>query len=93
MRTDLPMTPRDFIDSILRDHDARVESTNDDWQWGDDPTWAGVVMLAIIASRRSFTSADEFEAWLERLRHTPTGTARPAAERLLKLWRDRQGED
>jgi len=47
------------------------------------------VALAAMATRWNLDGPG-FEAKLERLSRLPTGTARPAAERLLALWRAQQ---
>lgn len=81
-----PMEPKEFLASILREHEERRRAIDASWSWSDDPAWSGVVGLAAIASRWD-VDAKDFEAKLERLCRLPTGSARPAAERLLELWR------
>ncbi len=83
------MEPREFAESILREHEAHREAASGPWRWGDDPDRAALVALAAIATRWSVTAA-QFEAKLTRLSRTPTGAARSAAERLLTLWREQR---
>jgi hypothetical protein len=83
------MEPKEFAESILRDHEQRRHASDRAWRWDDDPEWSGVVALAAMATRWN-VDAPGFEAKLERLCRLPTGTARPAAERLLALWRAHQ---
>lgn len=78
-----PMEPKEFAEGILRDHEQRRHASDRPWRWDDDPEWSGVVALAT----RWNVDAQGFEAKLERLCRLPTGTARPAAERMLALWR------
>ena len=80
------MTPKEFAEAILRDHEERRQAAGGAWRRADDPEWSGVVALAAMATRWN-VDAPGFEAKLERLCRLPTGTARPAAERLLALWR------
>ena len=84
-----PMEPKEFAEAILRDHEERRQVADRPWRWGDDPEWSSVVALAAMATRWN-VDGPGFEAKLERLCRLPTGTARPAAERLLALWRARQ---
>jgi len=81
--------PKEFAEAILREHRAQRMAGRTRWRWGDDPE-AGFVALAAMATHWELTPA-EFEAKLERLRSTPTGVARPAAERMLALWREQCG--
>ncbi len=83
------MEPKEFAEAILRDHEERRQAADGAWRWADDPEWSGVVALAAMATRWN-VDGPGFEAKLERLCRLPTGTARPAAERLLALWRARQ---
>ena len=83
------MTPKEFAEAILRDHEERRQASDTPWRWQDDPEWSGVVALAAMATRWK-VDGPAFEAKLERLCRLPTGTARPAAERLLALWRAQQ---
>ncbi len=83
------MTPQEFAEAILRDHEERRQAAERPWSWADDPDWAGIVALAAMATRWNLDGPG-FEAKLERLSRLPTGTARPAAERLLALWRAQQ---
>jgi len=82
------MEPKEFAEAILRDHAERRRIASTPWRWADDPEWSGVVALAAMATRWD-VDARGFEEKLERLRRLPTGSARPAAERLLALWRAR----
>ena len=84
-----PMEPKEFAEAILRDHEERRRAADGAWRWQDDPDWSGVVALAAMATRWD-VDGPAFEAKLERLCRLPTGTARPAAERLLALWRAQQ---
>lgn len=86
---DTATKPKEFARAILREHRAQRTVRRGPWRWDDDPE-AGFVALAAMATHWELTPA-EFEAKLERLRHTPTGVARPAAERMLALWRERSG--
>ena len=83
------MTPKELAEAILRDHEARRQAADGAWRWADDPEWSGVVALAAMATRWDLDGPG-FEAKLERLCRLPTGTARPAAARLLALWRAQQ---
>ena len=83
------MEPRELAEEILRDHEARVKRADHPWRWEDDPEEAGLVALAAMATGWNLTPL-EFEAKLERLRHTPTGVARRPAERMLELWHRRR---
>jgi CheY-like chemotaxis protein len=82
------MEPREFAESILREHEARRAAADGPWSWQADPEWAGLVALAAMATRWNVT-ASEFEAKLARLCRMPGGAARPAAEQMLALWRER----
>ncbi len=86
---DFATKPKEFAEAILREHRAQRMAGRARWRWGDDPE-AGFVALAAMATHWELTPA-EFEAKLERLRNTPTGVARPAAERMLALWREQCG--
>ena len=83
------MTPKEFAEAILHDHEERRRTADRPWRWEDDPEWSGVVALAAMATRWR-VDAPGFEAQLERLCRLPAGTARPAAERMLALWRAQQ---
>ena len=80
------MEPKEFAEAILRDHEQRRLAAERPWRREDDPEWSSVVALAAMATRWN-VDAQGFEAKLERLCRLPTGTARPAAERMLALWR------
>ena len=84
-----PVGPKQFADRIVQEHQARRAAGAGDWPEGPDD--AALVALAAMATRWTVT-ADEFEAKLERLARTPTGVARPAATRLLQLWREQRGD-
>ncbi len=79
------IAPREFAERILREHDARVAAARP-WHWGDDPTWASVVVLAVETTRQN-PSPRDFQAKLERLGQVPTGAARQGAALLLARWR------
>jgi len=83
------IAPREFAERILREHDARVAAARP-WHWGDDPTWAGVVVLAVETTRQNPSSRD-FEAKLERLGQVPTSAAGQGAALLLARWRAEGG--
>jgi CheY-like chemotaxis protein len=83
---DIATKPKEFAEAILREHRAQRIIGRGSCRWEDDPE-AGLVALAAMATHWDLTPA-EFEAKLERLRNTPTGVARPAAERMLALWRE-----
>jgi len=57
---------------------------------GDDPDGAKLMALAAMVTRWNVDER-QLEANLERLIRLPTGTARPAAERMLALWHEARG--
>ncbi len=79
------LEPREFAERILREHDARVAAARP-WHWGDDPTWASVVVLAVETTRQN-PSPRDFQAKLERLGQVPTGAAGQGAALLRARWR------
>jgi hypothetical protein len=80
------LTPHDLAESILREHEERRRASSGPWRWDDDPEWAGLVALAAMVTRWS-VDEQQFERKLIRLIRLPTGAARPAAQRMLDLWR------
>jgi len=84
------ITPCELAEQILREHDARRRSSSVPWSWDDDPDGAKLVGLAAMVTRWKVDER-QFEAKLERLIRLPTGTARPAAQRMLALWREARG--
>jgi len=84
------MEPKAFAESILREHEERRRISERPWSWADDPAWSSVVALAAMATRWN-VDAHAFEAKLERLCRLPNGASRPAAERMLALWREQCG--
>jgi hypothetical protein len=85
-----PITPHELAERILREHDARRRASSKPWSWDDDPDGAKLVALAAMVTHWNVDER-QFEAKLERLIRLPTGTARPAAERMLALWREARG--
>lgn len=83
------MEPTEFVERILGEHEARRQASRRPWRAEDDPDGAALVALAAMATRWNVTPS-EFEAKLVRLCRTPTATARPAAERMLRLWRSQR---
>ena len=86
-----PVGPRQFAEQILREYEARRAAAGSR-AWPDDPDAAALVALAAMATRWDLPPR-EFEAKLERLSRMPTGVARPAATRLLQLWREHHAAD
>ncbi|MCC6175895.1 MAG: hypothetical protein IT305_11370 [Chloroflexi bacterium] len=80
------MTPHEFAEGILRDHEVRRQASDHPWRWEDDPEVASLVALAAMVTRWDVDAAS-FERKLLRLANLPTGVARPAAERMLAMWR------
>ena len=83
--TSSSMTPHQLAERILREHDARRQSTPGPWSWDDDPDGAKLVALAAMVTRWN-VDEQQFEAKLRRLIRLPTGVAAPAAARMLELW-------
>ena len=86
-----PLGPKQFAERIIREHEARGAGAGGRAR-PDDPDAAALIALAAMATRWDL-SPPEFEAKLERLARTPTALARPAAARLLRLWREQHGAD
>jgi len=84
--TSPPATPRELAERILQEQEERRRDATTPWRWDDDPEWAGLVALAAMVTRWD-VDEQQFERKLERLIRLPTGAARPAAERMLALWR------
>jgi len=80
------MTPRELAERILHEQEERRRDATTSWRWDDDPEWSGLVALAAMVTRWD-VDEEQFEAKLKRLIRLPTGVARPAAERMLALWR------
>lgn len=85
------ITPHELAARILREHEARRAGSSGPWSWDDDPDGSKLVALAAMVTRWK-VDGPRFEAKLERLIRLPTGVARPAAERMLALWRAAQQE-
>jgi hypothetical protein len=81
-----PISPRDLAESILREQEERRRASAEPWRWDDDPEWSSLVALAAMVTRWNVDER-QFERKLERLIRLPTGVARPAAQRMLALWR------
>ena len=85
------ITPHELAARILREHAARRAASPAPWSWDDDPDGSKLVALAAMVTRWK-VDGPQFEAKLQRLIRLPTGVARPAAERMLALWRAAQQE-
>ncbi len=85
------LTPRDLAESILREQEERRRASTGPWRWDDDPEWSSLVALAAMVTRWN-VDEQQFERKLLRLIRLPTGVARPAAQRMLDLWRAAQRE-
>jgi hypothetical protein len=86
------ITPHELAEQILREHDDRRRASTKPWSWDDDPDGSKLVALAAMVTRWH-VDEQQFEAKLRRLIRLPTGTARPAAERMLALWQRARGLD
>lgn len=86
------ITPRELAEQILREHEDRRRASTKPWSWDDDPDGSKLVALAAMVTRWH-VDEQQFEAKLRRLIRLPTGTARPAAERMLALWQQARGLD
>lgn len=87
------LTPHQFAEGILREHEERRKAMPGSWRWDDDPLGAKLVALAAMVTRWD-VDQQQFEAKLRRLIELPSGVAAPAAERLLALWQEaRAGAD
>src|SRR5882724_8371692 len=80
------LTPRDLAEGILREQEERRRAATEPWRWDDDPEWSSLVALAAMVTRWD-VDEQQFERKLLRLIRLPTGVARPAAQRMLDLWR------
>ena len=85
-----PITPHELAEQILREHEDRRRASTKPWSWNDDPDGSKLVALAAMVTRWH-VDEQQFEAKLRRLIRLPTGTARPAAERMLALWQQARG--
>lgn len=85
------LTPQQFAERILREHERRRQAADQPWSWDDDPEGSKLVALAAMVTR---WDVDErgFEAKLRRLIRMPSGVAAPAARRLLALWWEARAE-
>jgi len=81
------ITPRQLAEEILREHDDRRQASSEPWSWDDNPDGAKLVALAAMVTRWNVDEA-QFEARLRRLIQLPTGTAAPAAARMLERWHE-----
>ena len=81
------ITPHQFAERILREHEDRRQASPKPWSWDDDPDGAKLVALAAMVTRWN-VDEQQFEAKLRRLIHLPTAVAAPAAERMLALWQE-----
>jgi hypothetical protein len=83
------LTPRDLAESILREQEERRRASTGPWRWDDDPEWSSLVALAAMVTRWN-VDEQQFERKLLRLIRMPTGVAKPAAQKMLDLWRAAQ---
>jgi hypothetical protein len=84
------ITPHELAEQILREHEERRRLSSRPWRWDDDPDSSKLVALAAMVTRWH-VDEQQFEAKLRRLIRLPTGTARPAAERMLAMWLEARG--
>jgi hypothetical protein len=84
------ITPHQLAEQILREHEERRRLSSKPWRWDDDPDGSKLVALAAMVTRWHVDER-QFEDKLRRLIRLPTGTARPAAERMLAMWLEARG--
>ncbi|MFN8524383.1 MAG: response regulator [Chloroflexota bacterium] len=84
------MEPVDLANQILEQHERGRARADQPWRWADDPDGSA---LAALAAQVKFWRVDgsAFEARLERLIRLPTGSSKPAAQRMLQMWRSATG--